>query len=78
MHHLFSFLFPGNASQRVVEAQPETRAMMDLILDKSFTLSVALDGGALVATYPYDKPVQPGNNEMLKTASSFSYVFKGF
>uniref|UniRef100_A0A8D3B7U8 Carboxypeptidase D, a n=1 Tax=Scophthalmus maximus TaxID=52904 RepID=A0A8D3B7U8_SCOMX len=55
--------FFGNASQRVVEAQPETRAMMDLILDKSFTLSVALDGGALVATYPYDKPVQPVENE---------------
>lgn len=54
-------LFAGNASQRVVEAQPETRAMMDLILDKTYTLSVALDGGALVATYPYDKPVQSGN-----------------
>lgn len=34
---------------------------MDLILDKSYTLSVALDGGALVVTYPYDKPVQSGN-----------------
>ncbi|XP_071353378.1 carboxypeptidase D [Trachinotus anak] len=55
--------FFGNASQRVVEAQPETRAMMDLILDKSYTLSVALDGGALVATYPYDKPVQSVENE---------------
>ncbi|KAK9520795.1 hypothetical protein VZT92_020657 [Zoarces viviparus] len=55
--------FFGNASQRVVEAQPETRAMMDLILDKTYTLSVALDGGSLVATYPYDKPVQPVENE---------------
>uniref|UniRef100_A0A8C2Z2K4 Carboxypeptidase D n=1 Tax=Cyclopterus lumpus TaxID=8103 RepID=A0A8C2Z2K4_CYCLU len=55
--------FFGNASQRVVEAQPETRAMMDLILDKSYSLSVALDGGSLVATYPYDKPVQPVENE---------------
>lgn len=55
--------FFGNASQRVVEAQPETRAMMDLILDKSYTLSVALDGGSLVATYPYDKPVQSVENE---------------
>uniref|UniRef100_A0A3B4TBF9 Carboxypeptidase D n=2 Tax=Seriola dumerili TaxID=41447 RepID=A0A3B4TBF9_SERDU len=55
--------FFGNASQRVVEAQPETRAMMDLILDKGYTLSVALDGGALVATYPYDKPVQSVENE---------------
>ncbi|XP_040901723.1 carboxypeptidase D isoform X2 [Toxotes jaculatrix] len=55
--------FFGNSSQRVVEAQPETRAMMDLILEKGYTLSVALDGGALVATYPYDKPVQSVENE---------------
>ncbi|XP_054461037.1 carboxypeptidase D [Anoplopoma fimbria] len=55
--------FFGNASQRVVEAQPETRAMMDLILDKGYSLSVALDGGSLVATYPYDKPVQSVENE---------------
>ncbi|KAK1899795.1 Carboxypeptidase D [Dissostichus eleginoides] len=55
--------FFGNASQRVVEAQPESRAMMDMILDKSYTLSVALDGGSLVATYPYDKPVQSVENE---------------
>lgn len=55
------FFFLANASQRVVEMQPETRAMMDLILEKDFTLSVALDGGFLVVTYPYDKPVQSGN-----------------
>lgn len=55
--------FFGNASQRVVEIQPETRAMMDLILDKTYTLSVALDGGSLVVTYPYDKPVQSVENE---------------
>nr|XP_046244867.1 carboxypeptidase D [Scatophagus argus] len=55
--------FFGNASQRVVETQPETRAMMDLILEKDYTLSVALDGGSLVATYPYDKPVQSVENE---------------
>ncbi|KAG7478892.1 carboxypeptidase D [Solea senegalensis] len=55
--------FFGNASQRGEEAQPETRAMMDLIREKSYTLSVALDGGALVATYPYDKPVQSVENE---------------
>uniref|UniRef100_A0A3Q2Y7G1 Carboxypeptidase D n=1 Tax=Hippocampus comes TaxID=109280 RepID=A0A3Q2Y7G1_HIPCM len=55
--------FFGNASQRLVEPQPETRAMMDMILDKGYTLSVALDGGSLVATYPYDKPVQSMENE---------------
>lgn len=30
-------------------------------MERGYTLSVALDGGALVATYPYDRPVQPGN-----------------
>lgn len=50
----------GNASQRAGELQPETRALMDLIQERGFTLSVALDGGSLLVTYPYDKPVQPG------------------
>uniref|UniRef100_A0A3P8ZNA0 Peptidase M14 domain-containing protein n=1 Tax=Esox lucius TaxID=8010 RepID=A0A3P8ZNA0_ESOLU len=43
--------------------QPETRAVMNLILERGFSLSVALDGGSLLATYPYDKPVQPVENE---------------
>uniref|UniRef100_A0A672JK26 Peptidase M14 domain-containing protein n=1 Tax=Salarias fasciatus TaxID=181472 RepID=A0A672JK26_SALFA len=55
--------FFGNASQRKEEPQPETRAMMNFILNRPFTLSVALDGGSLVATYPYDKPVQTVGNE---------------
>ncbi|KAG7321908.1 hypothetical protein KOW79_014766 [Hemibagrus wyckioides] len=55
--------FFGNASQRSTEAQPETRAVMDLIQEKGFTLSVALDGGSVLVTYPYDKPVQPVENE---------------
>lgn len=44
-----------------MEAQPETRAVMDLILERGYSLSVALDGGSLLATYPYDKPVQSGS-----------------
>ncbi|XP_046891555.1 carboxypeptidase D [Hypomesus transpacificus] len=55
--------FFGNASQRVVEAQPESRAVMDLIQERGYSLSVALDGGSLLVTYPYDKPVQPVENE---------------
>ncbi|MCJ8740075.1 hypothetical protein PDJAM_G00054690 [Pangasius djambal] len=55
--------FFGNASQRSTEAQPETRAVMDLIQEKGFALSVALDGGSVLVTYPYDKPVQPVENE---------------
>uniref|UniRef100_A0A8C6KAB7 Carboxypeptidase D, a n=1 Tax=Nothobranchius furzeri TaxID=105023 RepID=A0A8C6KAB7_NOTFU len=45
------------------EPQPETKAMMDFILNRTFTLSVALDGGALIVAYPYNKPVQTVENE---------------
>uniref|UniRef100_A0A673G341 14-3-3 protein epsilon n=1 Tax=Sinocyclocheilus rhinocerous TaxID=307959 RepID=A0A673G341_9TELE len=54
--------FFGNASQRAAEPQPETRAVMDLIQERGFTLSVALDGGSVLVTYPYDKPVQSVEN----------------
>ncbi|XP_043077104.1 carboxypeptidase D isoform X2 [Puntigrus tetrazona] len=54
--------FFGNASQRAAEPQPETRAVMDLIQERGFTLSVALDGGFVLVTYPYDKPVQSVEN----------------
>ncbi|CAL8351183.1 unnamed protein product [Lota lota] len=43
--------------------QPETRAVMKLILERGQTLSVSLDGGSLLATYPYDKPVQTVEKE---------------
>ncbi|XP_051521025.1 carboxypeptidase D-like [Myxocyprinus asiaticus] len=55
--------FFRNASQPAVEPQPETHAVMDLIQERGFTLSVALDGGSLLVTYPYDKPVQSVENE---------------
>ncbi|XP_023700161.1 carboxypeptidase D [Paramormyrops kingsleyae] len=55
--------FFGNASNRFVKPQPETEAVMKLILEKGYTLSVALDGGSVLVTYPYDKPVQPVENE---------------
>ncbi|XP_050948190.1 carboxypeptidase D, b isoform X1 [Labeo rohita] len=50
--------FYGNAS-----AQPETRSVMDLIYGGGFSLSVVLEGGSLLATYPYDKPNQHAQNE---------------
>ncbi|XP_066552144.1 carboxypeptidase D [Amia ocellicauda] len=63
--------FFGNTSQRIMETEPETRAVMDLIKEKGFTLSVALDGGSVLATYPYNKPVQPvENQETLKYLAS--------
>ncbi|KAK9962180.1 hypothetical protein ABG768_007557 [Culter alburnus] len=55
--------FFGNASRRAAEPQPETRAVMDLIQERGFTLSVALDGGSVLVTYPYDKPVQSVEND---------------
>ncbi|TRY93922.1 hypothetical protein DNTS_035529 [Danionella cerebrum] len=55
--------FFGNASQHASEPQPETRAVMDLIQERGFTLSVSLDGGSLLVTYPYDKPVQTVEND---------------
>lgn len=57
---LFMCQCVGNASRRAAEPQPETRAVMDLIQERGFTLSVALDGGSVLVTYPYDKPVQSG------------------
>ncbi|KAG9332180.1 hypothetical protein JZ751_015716 [Albula glossodonta] len=50
------------SSSRFMDVQPETEAVMKLIQTKGFTLSVALDGGSLLATYPYNKPVQPVEN----------------
>ncbi|RXN14352.1 carboxypeptidase D-like protein [Labeo rohita] len=57
--------FYGNAS-----AQPETRSVMDLIYGGGFSLSVVLEGGSLLATYPYDKPNQHGN------FNSFKFMFQ--
>uniref|UniRef100_A0A671QNQ1 Carboxypeptidase D-like n=1 Tax=Sinocyclocheilus anshuiensis TaxID=1608454 RepID=A0A671QNQ1_9TELE len=50
--------FYGNAS-----AQPETHAVMNLIYGGGFSLSVVLEGGSLLATYPYDRPNQHAQNE---------------
>lgn len=55
--------FFGNASQRAAEPQPETQAVMNLIQERGFSLSVALDGGSVLVTYPYDKPVQSVEND---------------
>ncbi|KTG40513.1 hypothetical protein cypCar_00002793 [Cyprinus carpio] len=69
--------FFGNASQRAAEPQPETRAVMDLIQERGFTLSVALDGGSVLVTYPYDKPVQSVGsvpNGVLRAAEWHSHM----
>ncbi|XP_007452530.1 PREDICTED: carboxypeptidase D, partial [Lipotes vexillifer] len=58
--------FTNNASQ------PETKAIIENLIQKQdFSLSVALDGGSVLVTYPYDKPVQTvENKETLKHLAS--------
>ncbi|KAK3555766.1 hypothetical protein QTP86_028950 [Hemibagrus guttatus] len=46
-----------------MSAQPETRAMMNLIEGGGFSLSVTLEGGSLLTTYPYDRSTEPAHNE---------------
>lgn len=42
-------------------SQPETKAIIENLIQKQdFSLSVALDGGSVLVSYPYDKPVQTG------------------
>uniref|UniRef100_A0A4W3IJ27 Carboxypeptidase D, a n=1 Tax=Callorhinchus milii TaxID=7868 RepID=A0A4W3IJ27_CALMI len=56
--------FKGNSTEQLAAMQPETRVIVEnLILNQGYTLSVVLDGGSLLATYPYDKPVQTVENE---------------
>ncbi|KAM6463145.1 carboxypeptidase D [Liasis olivaceus] len=61
--------FTSNSS---VAREPETKAIMENLIQKQdFSLSVALDGGSLLVTYPYDKPVQTvENKETLKHLAS--------
>ncbi|CAK6437901.1 unnamed protein product [Pipistrellus nathusii] len=58
--------FTNNASQ------PETKAIIENLIQKQdFSLSVALDGGSVLVSYPYDKPVQTvENKETLKHLAS--------
>lgn len=58
--------FTNNASQL------ETKAIIENLIQKQdFSLSVALDGGSVLVTYPYDKPVQTvENKETLKHLAS--------
>ncbi|KAI4897574.1 hypothetical protein NFI96_020857 [Prochilodus magdalenae] len=46
-----------------LSVQPETRAMIDLMEGGGFSLSVNLEGGSLLVTYPYDRTTQPAQNE---------------
>lgn len=63
VNSLFYLLFSltGNYSRYSGTREPETKAIIEnLILKQDFSLSVALDGGSLLVTYPFDKPAQTG------------------
>uniref|UniRef100_A0A8B9N3U9 Carboxypeptidase D n=2 Tax=Accipitrinae TaxID=8955 RepID=A0A8B9N3U9_9AVES len=64
--------FTSNYSRYLGTREPETKAIIEnLILKQDFSLSVALDGGSLLVTYPYDKPAQTvENKETLKHLAS--------
>ncbi|XP_044139719.1 carboxypeptidase D [Bufo gargarizans] len=56
--------FISNSSGPVGEREKETNVLIDsLILKQDFTLSVVLDGGSLLVTYPYDNPVHTVENK---------------
>ncbi|XP_075052989.1 carboxypeptidase D [Mixophyes fleayi] len=64
--------FISNSSEPVGEREKETNVIINgLILKQDFTLSVVLDGGSLLVTYPYDNPVHTvENKETLKHLAS--------
>ncbi|MEE6468602.1 hypothetical protein FKM82_008326 [Ascaphus truei] len=56
--------FLSNSSGPIGEREKETKAIMDgLILKQDFSLSVVLDGGSVLVTYPYDNPVHTVENK---------------
>ncbi|KAM4700786.1 carboxypeptidase D isoform 2-T2 [Discoglossus pictus] len=56
--------FLSNSSGPVGQREKETNAIIDgLILKQDFSLSVVLDGGSVLVTYPYDYPVHTVENK---------------
>ncbi|XP_059834449.1 carboxypeptidase M-like [Hypanus sabinus] len=62
--------------------QPETKAVMNWILNETFVLSLSLHGGAVVVSYPYDSFIGgisscPDNDVFVYLAKNFSYNHAG-
>lgn len=67
--------FTSNSSKHFSAREPETRAIIENLIEKQdFSLSVALDGGSLLVTYPYDKPVQTVENKDTFKHLAFLYA----
>ena len=54
-----TFCVPSDLSEGAI-AEPEVSAVMNWTMSHKFVTSVALQGGALVAKYPLNKPKPQG------------------
>lgn len=54
--------------------QPETRAVIDWILSNPFVLSANFHGGAVVASYPFDKFYKYVTNEYSFIQSNMVFI----
>ncbi|XP_078273433.1 carboxypeptidase M-like isoform X2 [Rhinoraja longicauda] len=74
--------FPDYLQENKLPLQPETKAVLNWILNETFVLSLSLHGGAVVASYPYDSfkggdSKCPDDDVFIHLAKNFSYNHAG-